>query len=154
MLDRVWREPSYICWWERKWGRQYGKQYEVMWKSLSCGQLFATAWTIQAMNSLEFSIMQNSPGRILEWVAFPFSRGSSQRRDRTQVSHIAGGFFTSWGTREAWKTVWRFLKRLELSCDSAIPLLGIYPEKTVIQKDTSTSVNSSTIPNSQDTETI
>ena len=33
--------------------------------------------------------------RILEWVAFPFSRGSSQPRDRTQLSRIAGGFFTS-----------------------------------------------------------
>ena len=33
--------------------------------------------------------------RILEWVAFPFSRRSSQPRDRTQVSRIAGGFFTS-----------------------------------------------------------
>ena len=33
--------------------------------------------------------------RILEWVAFPFSRGSSQPRDRTQVSRIAGGFFHS-----------------------------------------------------------
>jgi len=33
--------------------------------------------------------------RILEWVAFPFSRGSSQTRDRTQVSCIAGRFFTS-----------------------------------------------------------
>ena len=39
--------------------------------------------------------------RILEWVAIPFSSGSSQSRDRTQVSHIAGGFFTSWATREA-----------------------------------------------------
>ena len=39
--------------------------------------------------------------RILEWVAFPFSRGSSQPRDWTQVSFIAGGFFTSWATREA-----------------------------------------------------
>ena len=39
--------------------------------------------------------------RILGWVAFPFSRGSSQTRDRTQVSHIAGRFFTSWATREA-----------------------------------------------------
>ena len=38
--------------------------------------------------------------RILEWVAFPFSRGSSQPRDQTQVSHMAGGFFTSWATRE------------------------------------------------------
>ena len=33
--------------------------------------------------------------RILEWVAIPFSRGSSQPRDRTQVSCIAGEFFTS-----------------------------------------------------------
>ena len=38
--------------------------------------------------------------RILEWEAFPFSRGSSQPRDRTQVFCIAGGFFTSWVTRE------------------------------------------------------
>ena len=33
--------------------------------------------------------------RILEWVAIPFSRGSSQPRDQTQVSHIVGGFFTN-----------------------------------------------------------
>ena len=39
--------------------------------------------------------------RILEWVAFLFSRGSSQPRDWTQVSHIAGRFFTTWATREA-----------------------------------------------------
>ena len=39
--------------------------------------------------------------RILEWVAFPFSRGSSQPMDRTQVSCIAGRFFTSWATKEA-----------------------------------------------------
>ena len=35
------------------------------------------------------------PAGILEWVAFPFARGSSQPRDQTQVSHIAGRFFTS-----------------------------------------------------------
>ena len=39
--------------------------------------------------------------RILEWVAIPFSRGSSKPRDRTQVSCIAGRFFTSLATREA-----------------------------------------------------
>ena len=39
--------------------------------------------------------------RILGWVAFPFSRGSSQPRDQTQVSRIAGRLFTSWATREA-----------------------------------------------------
>ena len=42
---------------------------------------------------------QGSP-RILEWITYPFSRVSSQPRDRTQVSHIAGRFFTSWATRE------------------------------------------------------
>ena len=39
--------------------------------------------------------------RILEWVAVPFSMGSSQPRDQTQVSCIAARFFTSWATREA-----------------------------------------------------
>ena len=33
--------------------------------------------------------------RILEWIAIPFSRGSSQARDQTQVSRTAGGFFLS-----------------------------------------------------------
>ena len=37
--------------------------------------------------------------RILEWVAVPFSRGSSQPRNQTQVFRIAGGFFTSWATK-------------------------------------------------------
>ena len=39
--------------------------------------------------------------RILEWVAMPSSRGSSQPRDQIQVSCIAGGFFTVWAIREA-----------------------------------------------------
>ena len=39
--------------------------------------------------------------RMLEWVAFPFSRGSSQPRDWTQVSGIARGFFTNWAFKEA-----------------------------------------------------
>ena len=39
--------------------------------------------------------------RILEWVTFPFSRGFSQPGDQIQISCIAGGFFTSWATREA-----------------------------------------------------
>ena len=43
----------------------------------------------------------NSPGQNTEWVDFSVSRGSSQPRDRTQVSCIAGEFFTSWATREA-----------------------------------------------------
>ena len=39
--------------------------------------------------------------RILEWVAITFSRGSSQLRDGTLISYIAGRFFTVWATREA-----------------------------------------------------
>ena len=39
--------------------------------------------------------------RILEWVAMPSFRRSSQPRDRTQVSRIAGGFFIDRATREA-----------------------------------------------------
>ena len=61
-----------------------------------------------------------------------------------------------------WRTVWRFLKKLkiELLYDPAIPLLGIYPEKTTIQKDTCKkktrhmhpNVHCSTIYNSRVTE--
>ena len=65
----------------------------LKWKSLSHVWLFATSWAIQSM---EFSRPEYWSG-----VAFPFSRGSSQPRDQTQVSHIAGAFFTSWATREA-----------------------------------------------------
>ena len=54
-----------------------------------------------------------------------------------------------------WSAVWRFLKKLkiELLHDPAIPLLGIYPEKTIIQKDNMYhNVHCSTIYNSQDME--
>ena len=46
-------------------------------------------------NPMDYTVYRILQARALEWVAFPFSRGSSQPRDRTQVSHIAGGFFTS-----------------------------------------------------------
>ena len=41
--------------------------------------------------------------RILEWIAIPFSRGSSWPRDQIQVSHIGGRFFTIWVTRWMWE---------------------------------------------------
>ena len=47
------------------------------------------------------SVHGNLQARTLEWVATPCSRGSSQPRDRTQISHIAGRFFTVGATREA-----------------------------------------------------
>ena len=63
------------------------KSCEVKSKSLSSVRLFVNPWTIQSSGFLQ--------ARILEWVAFLFSRGPSQPKDRTQVSHIAGRFFFS-----------------------------------------------------------
>ena len=64
------------------------------WKSKSPSHvwLFATSWIIQSM---EFSRPE-----YWSWVDFPFFRGSSQPRDWTQISHIAGRFFTSWAARD------------------------------------------------------
>ena len=74
----------------------------LCWSSSLCTQALKvkvaqscpTLW--EPMDNTVHGILQ---ARILEWVAFPFCRGSSQPRDRTQVSHIAGRFFTNWATR-------------------------------------------------------
>ena len=50
---------------------------------------------------LDYTLHGLLQARILDWVAFFFSRESSQPRDWTQVSLITGRFFTSWATREA-----------------------------------------------------
>ena len=62
------------------------------WKSFSHGKLFVTP--------IYYRVHEILQARILEWVAVPFSRASSQPREQTQVSHIAGRFFTSWATRK------------------------------------------------------
>ena len=49
---------------------------------------------------MDYTVHEILQTKMLEWVAFPFCRGSSQPRDRTQVSCIVGRFFTSWATRE------------------------------------------------------
>ena len=49
---------------------------------------------------MDYTVHGILQARILEWVAFPFARGSSQPRDLIQVSLIAGGFFINWATRE------------------------------------------------------
>ena len=74
---------------------------KVKWKTLSHVWLFAIPWTVYSL------------GQNIEWVAFPFSRGCSQPRDRTQVSRTVSGFFTSWATREDFvdhHKVWKILK--------------------------------------------
>ena len=68
--------------------------------SLSCVRLFVTPWNVACQAPLSMRILQ---ARILEWVAMPSSSGTSQPRDRAQVYHFAGGFFTVsfFPTREA-----------------------------------------------------
>ena len=56
---------------------------------------------------MDYTVHGILKARILEQLAFPFSRGSSQPRDRTQVSCIVGRFFTSWATREGPKKLAR-----------------------------------------------
>jgi len=67
-------------------------------ESFSRVWLFATPMNCSLPGSSVHGIFQ---ARILAGVAVPFSRGSSQPREGTQVSHIAGRFFTIWATREA-----------------------------------------------------
>ena len=52
-------------------------------------------------NPMDYTVHGIFQARILKWVAFPFSRGSSQPRDQTQVSCIAGRFFYQLSHREA-----------------------------------------------------
>ena len=69
-----------------KWKPRYFKVLMKVKVTQSCPAL------CKPMDYTVHGILQ---ARILEWVAYPFSRGSSQLRDQTQVSHIAGKFFTS-----------------------------------------------------------
>ena len=86
------------------WGRRVGHDWVTelnwihiiqlqkwKWMLLSLVRLFATPWTLYTVHG----ILQ---ARILEWIAVPFSRESSQPRDRSQFSCTAGRLFTSWAT--------------------------------------------------------
>ena len=60
-----------------------------------------TLWDPVDCNLWGFSVHGILQARILEWIAISFPRGSSQPKDRTQVSCIAGRHFNLWATREA-----------------------------------------------------
>ena len=75
---------------------------------VGCHTLLQGIFPIQGSNlglpncrQILWHLSHEGSSRILEWVAYLFSRGSSQARNRIGVSGIAGGFFTSWATREA-----------------------------------------------------
>ena len=62
-------------------------------------QFFVTPWDCSLPGS---SVQGVLPARILDWVAMPFSSGSSWPKDRTHVSSIAGRFFTIWAMWEVY----------------------------------------------------
>ena len=64
--------------------------------------IFSTLGLLHCRQILYPLSHQRSP-RILEWVAYAFSRGSSPPRNHTRVSCFAGGFFTSWTTRKPYQ---------------------------------------------------
>ena len=64
-------------------------------------QLCLTLCNLIDCNLPSSSVRWILQARIQEWVSMSFSRGSSQIRNWTQVTHTAGGFFTFWATREA-----------------------------------------------------
>ena len=101
------QQPSSIghaCWAALGWPDWW--QYSS-WQSFltSASQLYmkvkVAQWCLTLCDPKDYTVHGVFQARVLEWVAFPFSRGSSQPRDWTQVSCIAGRFFTSWATREA-----------------------------------------------------
>ena len=57
-----------------------------------------------------YQLSHKGSPRILEWVAYPFSRGSSWPRNQTRVSCILGRFFTNWAMREALRPNYFLLK--------------------------------------------
>ena len=91
-----------------------------MWsESESCSDMSDSCWP----HELVHGILQ---ARILEWVAFPFSRGSSWSSNWTGVSYTAGGFFTNWAIREACGTTGKESVHNAGDLDS-IPRLGRSP---------------------------
>ena len=69
------------------------------WKQEYCGVKVKVAQLCLALcNPMDYTVHGILQARILEWVAFSLYRGSSQSRDPTQFSCVAGRFFTSWAT--------------------------------------------------------
>ena len=81
-------------------------------------------------NPMGYTIHGILQARILVWVDFPFSRGSSQPRNWTQVSHVAGWLFTSWATRK----VLTLNKHSQTPSNMTQSKTGRRPKQTFLQR--------------------
>ena len=85
----------------REGGKEFGKMLRI---NVLClvAQSCPTLWEPMDCSPPGSSVHGILQARILEWVVMPSSWGSSWPRDQTQVSCIAGGFFTVWTTSSQW----------------------------------------------------
>ena len=76
------------------------RNLQYYWRAKVKTKVKVSQWCPALCNPTDYTVHGILQARILEWVALPFSRGSSQPRDWTQVSHTADEFFTSWAIGE------------------------------------------------------
>ena len=121
-----------------KAGQRRGEAGQVLrWRPRFC-RFLPELWKWKAAqtcptlcNPMDYTVHGILQARILEWVAFVFSRESSQPRDWAQVSCIASGFFTSWAIREAQE----YWSGQSIPSPVDLPNPGIEPGFPVLQAD-------------------
>ena len=82
-------------------GRGYSQPQQAFSSSSRVTQLCPTLCYLTDCSPPGSSVQGILQARILKWLDIPFTRGSSLPRDRTQVSYIAGSFFTVWATEKS-----------------------------------------------------
>ena len=99
MSDSLWPHGLYSPWNSPHQNTGVGSLSLLQW-------IFPTQELNQCLlhcRQILYQLSHKGSPRILEWVAYPFSSGSSWPRNQTGVSCVAGGFFTNWATRETCK---------------------------------------------------
>ena len=90
ICQQIWKTQQ----WSQDWKRSVFIPVPKKWMQV-------TQSCLTLCDPIDYTVYGILQARILEWVTFPFSSVSSQHRNWNQVSRIAGGFFTSWASREA-----------------------------------------------------
>ena len=106
MVDRTewyWSQYFYMQFRTFPVSLSWSLKFEIRWKPCAClvSQLSPTLCNPKDCSPPGSPVHGDSQARILQWISVPSSRGSSQPRDQTQASHIAGRFFTIWVIWEA-----------------------------------------------------
>ena len=88
---------NHCRWWPQPWNNRH-----LLFGRKAMTHLVKVAQSCPNLcDPMDYPVHGILQARILKWVTFPFSRGSSQPRDQTQVSPITGVFLISWATRKA-----------------------------------------------------